>query len=62
MGSSLPDVGRLHKYVNTVEFHEDNAYGEYVAQRLKHIENPTVKQDIKLQIDHLFYIKMKQPS
>lgn len=36
---------------------EDKAYGEYVTQRLKNIKNSTVKQDIKFEIDYLFYTK-----
>lgn len=40
------------------EFNEDRVYGEYVVQRLQNIENATVKQKIKLEIDYLFYTKM----
>ncbi|VVC24920.1 Zinc finger C2H2-type [Cinara cedri] len=38
---------------------EDKMYGEYVTQRLKYIENPTVKQHIKLEIDNIFFSSMK---
>lgn len=43
----------------TDELNEDIVYGEYVMQRLRNIENETVKQRIKLEIDYLFYTKMK---
>lgn len=39
---------------------EDQLYGEYVIQRLKNIKNTTVKQLVKLEIDYIFYNKMKQ--
>lgn len=35
-------------------------YGEYVTQRLKNIKNSTIKQDIQLEIDYLFYSKIKK--
>lgn len=39
---------------------EDQEYGKYVTQRLKNIKNSTVKQNIKLEIDYLFYIQIKK--
>jgi len=39
---------------------EDQLYGEYVVQRLKNIKNTTIKQHVKLEIDFIFYTKMKQ--
>ncbi|XP_025193696.1 uncharacterized protein MAL13P1.304-like [Melanaphis sacchari] len=39
---------------------EDQLYGEYVIQRLKNIKDTTIKQCIKLEIDYIFYTKMKQ--
>lgn len=41
---------------------EDQSYGEYVTQRLKNIKNSTVKLDIKLEIDYLFYTQVKKIS
>ncbi|XP_022166620.1 uncharacterized protein LOC111031120 isoform X2 [Myzus persicae] len=41
---------------------EDQLYGEYVIQRLKNIKNTTIKQHVKLEIDFIFYTKMKQLS
>lgn len=41
---------------------EDKAYGAYVTQRLNNIQNATVKQNIKYEIDYLFYSKMKKLS
>jgi len=44
------------------ELDEDQLYGEYVIQRLKNIKNTTIKQHVKLEIDYIFYSKMKQLS
>ncbi|XP_060835182.1 uncharacterized protein LOC132918106 [Rhopalosiphum padi] len=41
---------------------EDQLYGEYVIQRLKNIKDITIKQHVKLEIDNIFYTKMKQMS
>ncbi|CAH1723507.1 unnamed protein product [Aphis gossypii] len=41
---------------------EDQLYGEYVTQRLKNIKDATIKQHVKLEIDYIFYTKMKQLS
>lgn len=60
--SSQLNVTSLQKHENTVKFDEDNSYGEYVTQRLKQIENSNVKNDIKLEIDNIFYIKLKQST
>ncbi|KAL4108187.1 hypothetical protein QTP88_018428 [Uroleucon formosanum] len=42
------------------ELDEDQLYGEYVIQRLKNIKNTTIKQHVKLEIDFIFYTRMKQ--
>jgi len=42
------------------EYDIDKTYGEYVTQRLKHIKDQTVKHNIKLEIDHLFYTVLKK--
>lgn len=40
--------------------YEDKTYGNYVAERLKNIENRAIKNIIKLKIDGIFYSEMKQ--
>ncbi|XP_016658833.1 uncharacterized protein LOC100167121 isoform X2 [Acyrthosiphon pisum] len=44
------------------ELDGDQLYGEYVVQRLKNIQSTTIKQNVKLEIDYIFYTKMKQLS
>lgn len=55
----MENIKTLHKNQST---DEDNTYGEYVKERLKCIKNPIVKQNIKLEIDKLFYVNMKKES
>lgn len=42
------------------EHYMDKIYGDYVYERLKYIKNPTVKHNLKLEIDKLFYNISKQ--
>jgi len=53
---------KLHENKKADELGEEYAYGNYVTQRLKYIKNPNVKQNIKLEIDNIFYFNMKQSS
>jgi len=59
---SLKNIRKLNENEKPDEFKEENAYGEYVAHRLKYIENPIVKQSIKQKIDNIFYVYMKKSS
>ncbi|VVC34741.1 Hypothetical protein CINCED_3A000494 [Cinara cedri] len=58
----LQNVTDLKNLNNLEEPDEDKMYGEYVTQRLSLIENKTVKQYIKLEIDKLFYSYKKNMS
>lgn len=62
LGSSLTNAVNIYDNKIAGECNEDKAYGEYVTQRLQSIKNTTVKKNIKLEIDNLFYTKMKQLS
>lgn len=44
------------------DIHTNIAYGNYVTKRLNMIENENLRNDIKLEIDNIFYIKIKQMS
>lgn len=44
------------------DIYDNIAYGNYVTKRLNNIENSTIKDDIKLEIDNIFYTKIKEIS
>lgn len=63
LGSSLTNVENIYDNNKIAdEYNQDKAYGEYVTQRLQSIKNTNIKKSIKLEIDYLFYTKMKKLS
>uniref|UniRef100_A0A2S2PYX2 Uncharacterized protein n=1 Tax=Sipha flava TaxID=143950 RepID=A0A2S2PYX2_9HEMI len=50
----------LSENVDGINLQEDLNYGKYVTLRLRNIKNKKLKQDIKLEIDNIFYVKMRQ--
>ncbi|XP_060874487.1 uncharacterized protein LOC132948155 [Metopolophium dirhodum] len=64
-GTNLPpktNKTQIFKIKKLCELDGDQLYGEYVTQRLKNIKSTTIKQHVKLEIDYIFYTKMKQLS
>lgn len=55
LGSSPLNQTKLNIKKGNDDSDEDTAYGVYVSQSLNYINNITIKQDIKLEIDHIFY-------
>lgn len=53
---------KLIEKEKTNDIDDDGAYGNYVTQRLQMIENTIIKDNIKLEIDNIFYTKIKQMS
>lgn len=49
---TLSNITTVHKQLHPTD--TDHAYGQYVIERLKNIQNPSLKSDIKLKIDALF--------
>lgn len=41
------------------DINDNIAYGKYVTKRLNNIKDVTVQDDIKLEIDNIFYKKIK---
>lgn len=53
LNETLSNIVKLNDQLKPIDM--DEAYGQYVAQRLKHVQNESVKSEIKLEIDFLFY-------
>jgi len=50
---SQSNIKTLYKQQQPTDI--DQAYGQYVIERLKNIQNLSIKSDIKTEIDALFY-------